>query len=312
MTGTKGKSRLAAAALHGAAWGCCVAVFLTGCRLMPFAAKRDVSEKLELNRQGIAAFERQEYDTAEKKFIEAAERDKADLTSRRYYAETLWARGAKSDAVQLLAELSKTEGPLDDSLAINQSLAEKLLEEKQPVSALNYAERVVQSSPQSSRGWALRAEVYRQLGKNEEAIGDYHHALHFDPDNREFLRSLAELESQAGRCESSLATWQRLGRTYPGNSQPEEVLCGKAEACRRLKRYDESIRCYEQVLAQHPDRSSLYRLLAEIHLERNDMSSAQEVTRRAEGAFPNDPAIHELASRIEQLRIARSGESSPY
>ncbi|MBQ3453374.1 MAG: tetratricopeptide repeat protein, partial [Thermoguttaceae bacterium] len=201
MTGTKGKSRLAAAALYGAAWGCCAVIILTGCRLMPFAAKRDVSEKLELNRQGIAAFERQEYDTAEKKFIEAAERDKADLTSRRYYAETLWARGAKSDAVQLLAELSKTEGPLDDSLAINQSLAEKLLEEKQPVSALNYAERVVQSSPQSSRGWALRAEVYRQLGKNEEAIGDYHHALHFDPDNREFLRSLAELESQAGRCE---------------------------------------------------------------------------------------------------------------
>ena len=79
-----------------------------------------------------------------------------------------------------------------------------------------------------------------------------------------------------------------------------------------MKRYDESIRCYEQVLAQHPDRSSLYRLLAEIHLERNDMSSAQEVTRRAEGAFPNDPAIHELASRIEQLRIARSGENSPY
>lgn len=318
MIGMKEISRFAPGTLCILAWKLCafifwsVVIFQAGCHLVPFTNKRDVAQKLELNRQGIAAFERQEYETAEKKFIEAAEQDNFDLTARRYYAETLWARGKKEEAVGLLAELSKIESPLDDSLAINQSLAEKLLEENQPVSALNYAERVVQTSPQSADGWALRAQVCHRLGKHEEAIDDYHHALHYDPDNRAYLRSLAELEGQVGRYESSLASWQRLERTYSGNSQPEEVLYGKAEICRRLKRYDESIRCYERILAEHPDRSALYSLLAETYLDRNDVSSAREVTRRAEHAFPHDPAIHELANRIERERIAQSQENSPY
>lgn len=282
-----------------------VCLLLFGCRSVPFPSKSaKKSETLALNREGIAAFERNEYALAEEKFAQAVKNDESDPTSRRYYAETLWARGKKEESVRLLVEITKEGDSPDEMLAVNRSLAEKLLSAGQPVSALNYAEKAISLAPKRYEGWALRGNVYWQLGKMEEALADYHKALHFVPDDRDLLWQLALLEDQAGRYDRSLATWQRLGRLYPGNTEPVEVLCGKGLAYRRLKRFEESIRHYDSALAQKPDQIEIYPLLAEVYLDRDDLTGAAQVARRAEALFPANQQMKDFSARIERLRLA--------
>ena len=297
---------------RGAFYALALAVCLAGlaCRSVPFTSKSaKKAETLALNREGIAAFERSEYELAQERFAQAVKNDEADLTSQRYYAETLWMQGKKEEAVRRLVEISKADASTEEALAVNRSIAEKLLSAGQPISALNYAEKTVSLAPERFEGWALRGNVYWQLGKTEEALADYHKALHFAPDDRNLLWQMAILEDQAGRSDRSLATWQRLGRLYPGNTEPVEVLCGKGLAYRRLKRYDESVRHYEAALAQSPDLAEIYPLLADVYLDRDDWASAAQVARRAEALFPANPQMREFSARIEQLRLA--AQSAP-
>ncbi len=294
-------------------WSLVLTLSLLGCRQLSFNIRKDDrSEVLALNREGIEAFERRQYDEAESKFLKAANQDKNDLTSRRYYAETLWLNGKRDASLQLLMELSKSQGASDDILAVNRSAAEKLLVSDQPISALNYAEKVIRIAPKNADGWALRGDINRQLGKYDEAMDDYHRALHFAPDHQETLKDLATLENLTGRYESALATWQRLGRTYIGTEDPTDVICGKALACRYLKRYDESIRYYEKAIEQSPYEGEIYPLLAQVYVDQGDLVSAVEIAHRGNAIFPTDPSLQELTAQLERLRVAKNSDERPY
>lgn len=278
---------------------------LAGCRAVPFrSSDTKQSQALILHREGIAAYERQEYELAEKKFAEAVETDKNDLNSQRYYAETLWERGKKEESLRHLSTLSQQEGSSEEIAAVNRSIAEKLLILGQPVTALRYAEKVIQLSPKRCEGWALRGNVYWQLGKTAEALADYHKAIHFAPENRDILWQLAILENQAGLYDRSLATWQYLGRLYPVNREPAEVLCGKGLACRKLRRYAEAAQWYESALRMKPEQVEIYSLLTEVYLESSNYESARRVAVQGGTLFPANTQLQELGRRVEQLRMA--------
>ena len=284
-----------------------------GCRVVPFhSMTARESQALTQSREGIAAFERGEFAAAEEQLAQAVKSDENDLAARRYYAETLWARGKKDEAFRTLVQAAQENGSSEETVAINRSLAEKLLQEGQPVSALNFSEKVIEFAPKRPEGWALRGNVYWQLGKTEDALADYHKALHYSPDDRDLLWQMAILENQAGLYDRSLSTWQRLGRLYPGNREPAEILCGKAFACRKMKRYQESAEFYTLAIEQKPEQVEYYALLADVYLENNDSESASQVAARVNSLFPASGETQELNRRIERLRLAAGGESVPY
>lgn len=303
-----------AAALSGFGLSLLLGLFGTfGCRAVPFYPMTPrQSQALTQSREGIAAFERGEYEEAEKRLDQAIKGDENDLNARRYYAETLWARGKKDEAFQTLVQVAREHGTPDEAAEVNRSLAEKLLHEGQPVSALNFAEKVIELAPNRADGWALRGNVFWQLGKTEDALADYHKALHYAPDDRDLLWQMAILENQAGLYDRSLATWQRLGRLYPGNREPAEILCGKAFACRKMKRYQESSEFYTLAIEQKPERVEYYALLADVYLENNDTVAAAEVVTRVNSLFPASGETRELNRRMEQLRLAADRGASPY
>lgn len=283
---------------------------LTGCRGVPFnpvTARR--SQALIQNREGIAAFEREEYELAEDKLEAAIKNNDDDLSSRRYYAETLWKQGKRNESLHALMEVAKRDGSPDEVLAINRSIAEKLLTVAQPMAALNYSETVIRLDPKRPEGWALRGNVNWQLGKTEEALADYHKALHFAPDDRDLLWQMAILESQAGLNDRSLATWEHLARCYTGNRQPAEILCGQGFACQKLGRIQEATEFYAAALRQKPEQIEIYSLLAELHLKNNDPVAADEVAARALALFPGNADIQTLAQRMKQVRM--TAESNP-
>ncbi len=282
---------------------------LTGCHLVPFNRQNGrESHALVLNREGIAAFERENLPEAEEKFAQAIKNDENDLKSRRYYAETLWRQGKKKEALHYLVDASTREGSEEEKGEIYLSLGEKFLEMNQTTVAANYANKVININAKRHEGWELRGEIFRRLGKSEEALADYHRALCLAPGDQTLLRSLATLEDETGDFDASLATWQELGRFYPDHGEPIDVLCGKALACRHLNRSREAADYYALAIDQDPENAHLYSLLAETYLESDDVENARIIASKATERFPSDPNFLSLRERVEKLATTPDGK----
>ncbi|MGI5831499.1 MAG: tetratricopeptide repeat protein [Thermoguttaceae bacterium] len=287
--------------------GVCVCA---GCQALPFHSRdtKDVRAP-ELSREGVSAFERGEYDLAARNFVQAIKSDENDILSRRYYGEILWREGKKNEAFRVLTDAAGRAGSDEEKAAVCESLAEKFLEVDQAATALHYADKVVEVTPRRHEGWELRAMVCEQIGKEDEALADYHRALRLAPNDRELLKKLALFESRQGDDRAALVAWEELGRTYPGQSEPAEVLCGKAEACRRLGRGREAADFYAAAIKQKPDNPALYQALAEVRLENRDTEGAREIAAQAAERFPDSREALTLPVRVEEIaaRTAAQG-----
>ena len=285
-----------------------VLCLILGCQgIPPFHSRGSKdSRRPELGREGVAAFERGEYDLAAEKFVQAIKSDENDLLSRRYYGEILWRNGKKNDAVHVLTDAAGREGTPEERAAICESLAEKFLESDQAASALHYADKMIELTPRRYKGWQLRAMVCQEIGKKDEALADYHRALRLAPNDKNLIRSLAVLEGELGDDRAALAVWEELGRLYPSRSQPVEVLLGKAEACRHLGRGRQAADCYTAAIEQNPDDPDLYRTLADIYLENRDTESARAIAARAAERFPDSRDMAALPARVDEI-AAREG-----
>ena len=273
--------------------GTCLAA---GCTGAPFGKNAGREARgLELSREGVSAFEREEYDKASEKFIQAIKNNENDLNSRRYYAEILWREGKQNDAFRCLTDAASREGTEEEKSAIAESLAEKYLEIDQPTAALHYAEKVIDLAPRQHEGWELRAMISQKIGKNDDARADYHRALQLAPNDRDLLRNLALFESEQGDDRAALAVWEELGRFYTDRGEPADVLLGKAEACRSLGRIEDAEDYCEAALKQDPKNSVLSRLLAEIRADQYEPET--DILADSGGQVP----VAEDHNRIERL-----------
>ena len=273
-----------------------------GCQLIPLAHRtHSGSQAPKLSREGVAAFEQEDYDTAAEKFVQAIKEDENNLLSRRYYAEILWRKGKKSESIRVLSDAAGREGSDEEKAAICESLTEKFLETDQVASALHYADKVVALAPRRHEGWELRAMLNQRVGKKEDALADYHRALQLAPNDKELIKNLALFETELGDDRAALAVWEDLDRLYPGQSEPAEILCGKAEVCRRLGRGRQAADCYQAAISQEPENLELYRTLAEIHLENQNPEQARQVAAQAAERFPENRDALALPTRIEEI-----------
>ena len=286
-------------------WG---TLFLLGCQVgFPFRGRASKDDRHpELAREGVAAFEEGNDALAAEKFVQAIKSDENDLMSRRYYGEILWRGGKKNEAIHVLSDAAGRDGSPEERAAICESLAEKFLESDQTASALHYADKMIELAPRRYKGWQLRAMVYREIGKKDEALADYHRALRLAPGDKDLIRSLAILEGELGDDRAALAVWEDLARRYPSRDQPLEVLLGKAQACRRLGRGRQAADCYAAAIERNPDDPALYRNLADVYLENRDIESARAIAARAAQQFPDSSDMVALPARVAE-GAAREG-----
>ncbi len=277
----------------------------SGCRAIPFYKRHaKATQSLVLSREGITAFEHKEYDSAEEKLKNAVELDETDIEVQRYYAETLWARQKYQEAFDILFQASQKKGTPDSEFLLNQSLGEKLLIFHRSTEAYQCAERMISLAPKKYEGWSIRANASWQMDRKEEALTDYQKALNFSPDNRDILWQLAHLQNVLGEHERALATWQHLGRLYQVNTEPPEVLYGKAESYYQLKRYQDSVENLELAIHLAPKEKMYYQLLSKVWLEKGNIQNAFLAAANAVECSPNDATSNELYRKIEEIRLA--------
>lgn len=267
----------------------------SGCRHVPFYRMTSrASKSLPFSREGIAAYERGDFETAEEKLAKAVELNGADMETCRYYGETLWKRGKRDKAMDVLRDAADKHGAVESQSLLYRSLGEKALLDDKPDEAIFWANKIVDLTPKSPFGWELRGKAYRTLGKQEEALADFQRAVHFETDDRVLLRDIASIQNEIGDYDSALATWQYLEQLYPTNREPGEIFAGKGQAYAGLGLLTDAQFAYETAVKSSPNEPEYRLRLTEIALARGDFQRANSAIAEAKAVMPNSPALQKL------------------
>jgi len=272
-------------------------IAVAGCRIPGYGGpkSRSVLTSRQLSQQGASALYRQDWANAESLFARAVAACPADVDARRHYAETLWHRGAREDAISQLAEAVKI-APEDPRLL--DRLAEFRLIAGNVELARHDAETAIDLDPRSADAWMVRGRIMRQLGDNRQALADLHRALSYDPRNSQVLHELAQTYLAAGEPQRALANLQCLLDLHPPGDEPPQLLFETGLAYADLGRYDEAVESYQHALARDRANPDILFHLGEAEMSRGHATDARIVLEQAIARDPTNPRYQQLLARL--------------
>ncbi|MGI9178639.1 MAG: tetratricopeptide repeat protein [Pirellulales bacterium] len=207
----------------------------------------EVAEARRLCNEGLSAADRSDLVRAEGLLEQAVDRCPLDIDARRHYADVLWKRGERMEAVAQITEALKLS-PGDASLCVEGGgmyLDMGLFDD-----AERLAREAVRVAPGSAEAWHLRGQVSLARGQPEPALADFHRALALDGNDRSVLLDTAEAYRRLNRPQRALATLAILGETYGPNQTPANVLMMEALAQEALGRPADAIDSYKMAIAR--------------------------------------------------------------
>ncbi len=234
---------------------------LSGCRLPGHEgpAPKSLVECRRLAQQGVAALDRGRQHDAESLLAKAVAACPADADAHRHYAEALWRRGARKEAIAQLEQSVQLAG--DDPLVWSR-LAEMYLDNGQFESAWKNADRAIDLDPHLPAAWAIRGGVFRASGQPGDALTCYLRALGYAPKDRAILTDVADLYRQQNQPERSLQTLQCLADTYSPGEEPAQVEDFLGQAYAALGRHDDAVESFSLAVKRGSPRSRCSAILA--------------------------------------------------
>jgi tetratricopeptide (TPR) repeat protein len=110
--------------------------------------------------------------------------------------------------------------------------------------ALPYVQKLITIDPNDFNSYALLGNTYMQLGRTEQGLKAYRHRLAIR-ENDEFLYSLGGLYESVNKLSDALAIYEKLSAQNPRSA---DFLFAEANTLRKLKRYDQALVRYHQVI----------------------------------------------------------------
>lgn len=271
---------------------------VTGCRLL--GRERSVSQSLIASRQfcqqGVAAMERGEWQRANELLAKAVRTCPLDADAHRYYAEVLWQRDRREEAIAELEEASRLA--VDDP-ELHVLLAEKRLAMGGLELARQSAKYAIDLDPKLADAWAVRGRVRRADRRLRQALDDYLRALGLAPDDRRILLEVAELYRELKQPERALATLQRLGDTYSPGEEPQHVLYLEGLAYSAMGRWDEAAVSFATASVREPPTSEILFRLGEAELLAGRPARAAAAAQEALTLDPLHEPSRELLARAQ-------------
>lgn len=243
--------------------------------------------------------------SAEESFAKAVDICPVDEQVRSRYAEALWHRGSRREALEHMGEAVRLSGG-DPNLVVR--LGEMYLQTGDLGQAGQLANRALASGRQLPSAYRLRGEVLRRQGSWRDALADFHHALSLQPQYPEVQLAVAEVYYREGRPLRALSTLQALASSYPSGEEPPEVLCWQGLACAALARHEQAVTYLAAAEARGLHAPDLLCQLARARYDMGDPSAAQITLDRL---LELDPQNAEGLRLAEQFRSAREIASLP-
>ncbi|RLS58757.1 MAG: hypothetical protein DWH94_05060 [Planctomycetota bacterium] len=238
-----------------------VAIMLSGCKLVSRGGpvSKELTTARRLSNEGLAAANEDDLVRAEGLLERAVRACPADIDARRYYADVLWKRGSRVEAVGQMAEaLRMSQGDVSTTLAAGRMYLE--------LGLLDDADSLSQSSvslaPRSSEAWHLHGQVALARGRTDDALADFHKSLSLSPDDRDVLKDTAEVYQHQKRPQRTLSTLAHLSETYGSGNVPSSILTMEGRAHEALGRRQEALLCYRRAIATGEDSKEAVEHLA--------------------------------------------------
>ena len=276
-----------------------------GCRLPGSGGpvSRSLATCRQLSRQGVAALERGQRQQAETLLAKAVEACPIDPDARRHYAETLWRRGARQEAIAQLDEACRLA---EEEAALHVRMAQMRLAVGQVEHARRSVQLALDLNPELPDAWAMRARVMRADGRLRQALADYHRALGYAPDDRQILLEIAELYRQLNRPQRALANLQSLAESYSPGEEPQQVLHLTGLAYMALGRADDAAESLSAAVTRAEPTPELFCLLGEAELLAGRPAQAAAAARQALALRPRHRPGRELLDRVELAQQAQT------
>lgn len=275
-----------------------LALLSAGCQLpgREGPVSQSVANCRRLSQQGVAALEQGKQPTAESLLAKAVAACPVDAEARRHYAESLWRRGARSDAIAQLEEAGRLAG---DDATLRTRLAEMHLASGQLEPARQDADLALNLDPKLPSAWAIRGGVSRAAGQPNEALADYLRALSYAPNNRDTLLAVAELHRELNRPERAVQSLQTLADTYSPGEEPGQIhyLIGLAYVA--LGRYDDGVDSISTAVARGKPTPEMLCQLGEAQLLAGRPLEAAGAARQALALQPQHQPSRSLLDRVE-------------
>jgi tetratricopeptide (TPR) repeat protein len=225
------------------------AVCAAGCRLVQRQGPvpPELADARRLCNEGLSAADRNDLVKAEGLLERAVQSCPLDVDARRHYADVLWKRGERMEAVKQIAEALELS-PGDVGLAIDGGrmyMELGLLEDADRLSR-----EAIRLAPRSADAWHLRGQVAMARGQAETALGDFHRGLAIAPEDRRLLLDTAEAYRRLDRPQRALATLAILGEQYGPNQTPADVLVLEGMAQEALGRTADAVESYRRAVAK--------------------------------------------------------------
>jgi Flp pilus assembly protein TadD len=252
----------------------------------------------------VAALERGEQPKAETLLAQAVTACPIDAEARRHYAESLWRRGARREAIAQLEESSRLAG---DDATLSTRLAEMHLANNQLELARQNADRAVDLDPRLPGAWAIHGKVMRTAGLTRDALADDLRALGYAPKNRETLLEVAELYRQDNKPERALQTLQTLAETYSPGEEPGQVLHLLGLAYAALGRCDDAVENLSLAVAREKPTPEMFSDLGEAQLLAGRLTEAAAAARQALAIQPQHrPSL----ALLEHIQLAQQPQGT--
>jgi tetratricopeptide (TPR) repeat protein len=271
---------------------------LSGCRLPGHdgPAPKSLVECRRLSQQGVTARARGRQRDAEALLSKAVAVCPIDAEARRNYAETLWRRGARTEAIIQLEESGRLAG---DDPAVWLRLAEMYLITGQLELAWKNAEKAIDLDPRLPGAWAIRGGVWRASGQPGEALTCYLRALGYAPKDRAILLEVAELHRQTNQPERALQTLQCLSDTYSPGEEPAQLQDLMGQAYVALGRYDDAVESLSLAVKRGKPTAEMLCRLGEAQLLAGNPIDAAATAQQALALQPQHRPSLALLERIQ-------------
>lgn len=257
----------------------------------------------QIAQRGMDAVDTGNWQRAEEFFAKAVEVCPDDERVQSRYAEALWHRGSRPEAVKHMKEAVRLSGG-DPDLVVR--LGEMNLQTGEFAQASQLAERVIQSGRQQANAYRLRGAVLERQGKLPEALADYHRALSIQPQYPEVQMAIAGVYYREGKPQRALSTLQALAASYPSGEEPADMLYWQGLACEALGRHEQAVAHLSQAEGRGMQSADLLYSLAQARYMAGDPAAAELTVQRVLEMEPTHPEAIQLAESLRQNRqIAR-------
>ena len=267
----------------------------SGCRMVQRTNVKSLEAAQKYFSQADSAMRGGNRDEAESLARQALQRNPGSDESRILYARTLWDKGDKQGAINVLYPASLRP---DASADILLEISQMFLAMSDLTNARYSIGKCVMKYPTNPDIWRLRARYFEQKGNPEQAWADLHHSLSLDSSQHSVRLELARSYLKNNQPQRALESTHYVLSNAPTGDEPLDAFVIEGEAFYALERYAQAEDSFKVVVSRAPTNPDAYFYLASVQEKLGKYSDALATADVGLRLQPNHAGCRDVVNTI--------------